>query len=515
VSALRLLCFCILLSGCGSAAAIPADQPPVSLSVVSGNSQSGVAGTELLGPLIIKAADGSGVASAGVTVNFMVTSGGGSVFAGAAVTDNNGIAEDYWTLGTSTAQMQTLEVRAVTSTGQKELFAVFTATAFAGPAAQIAVQVGDTQSVLHGTMVSVAPAVRVTDQYGNPVANKSVTFAVGVGGGTVAGAIAVTDATGIASVGSWTLGPVGPNSLTATAAGSGISGNPIAVHATSVAWLAKASMPTPREGLAVGVVNGILYAVGGYNSAVPVDVGLGTVEAYDPIANSWTTKAPMPTPRSRFSVGVVNGVLYAVGGVNGTGNLGTVEAYDPVANSWTTMAPMPTPREELAVGVVNGLLYAIGGAGNNGPLATVEAYDPSTNSWTTKAPIPTPLGMLSTGVVNNLIYAVSSNETTGVVEVYDPASNSWSTAASLPTSRELLSVGVVNGILYAVGGTYAGTTWVGIVEAYDPVAHSWTTQPSMPTPRYGLSVGAWNGILYALGGYSTSGFVGTNEAFLP
>jgi hypothetical protein len=29
------------------------------------------------------------------------------------------------------------------------------------------------------------------------------------------------------------------------------------------AWTAKASIPTPRSNLAVGVVNGILYAVGG------------------------------------------------------------------------------------------------------------------------------------------------------------------------------------------------------------------------------------------------------------
>src|SRR5207249_945974 len=80
-------------------------------------------------------------------------------------------------------------------------------------------------------------------------------------------------------------------------------------------------------------------------------------------------------------VGVVNGVLYAVGGTDGSGSMATVEAYDPVTNRWTTKAPMPTPRTELGVGVVNGVLYAVGGD----YLGTVEAFDPVTNSWTTKA----------------------------------------------------------------------------------------------------------------------------------
>src|SRR5207244_4039028 len=104
-------------------------------------------------------------------------------------------------------------------------------------------------------------------------------------------------------------------------------------------------------------VNGILYAVGGFGGG---NMLLGTVEAYDPSTNTWTTKASMPTPRANFAVGMVIGVLYAVGG-NSTAVLGTTEAYDPVANSWATKASMPTARHSLGVGAVNGVLYALGG----------------------------------------------------------------------------------------------------------------------------------------------------------
>src|SRR2546429_643700 len=124
-------------------------------------------------------------------------------------------------------------------------------------------------------------------------------------------------------------------------------------------------MPTPRHRLAVGVVNGILYAVGGsVNVGNPV---LATVEAYDPATNSWTTKASLSATRHLLGLGAINGKLYAVGGQGsvptGSRFLGSVEAYDPVTDLWTTKAAMPTARAFLGVGVIDGLLYAVGGAG--------------------------------------------------------------------------------------------------------------------------------------------------------
>jgi hypothetical protein len=55
--------------------------------------------------------------------------------------------------------------------------------------------------------------------------------------------------------------------------------------------------------------------------------------------------------------------------------LNTLEAYDPATNTWTSEAPMPTAREFLAAGVVNGVLYAVGGSGF-GDGKNVEAFNP-------------------------------------------------------------------------------------------------------------------------------------------
>jgi len=47
------------------------------------------------------------------------------------------------------------------------------------------------------------------------------------------------------------------------------------------------------------------------------------------LASAWTTKAPMPTARYLFSLGEVNGKLYAIGGSTSGGNSAVVvEVYD-------------------------------------------------------------------------------------------------------------------------------------------------------------------------------------------
>jgi hypothetical protein len=172
-------------------------------------------------------------------------------------------------------------------------------------------------------------------------------------------------------------------------------------------------MPTPRELLGTSVVNGLIYAVGGTTNSSSV----GTVEAYDPATDTWTTKASMPTARNGLSTSVVNGILYAVGG-SGIAIFGTVEAYDPATDTWTTKASMPTARTGLGTSVVNGVIYAVGGY-NGSFLGTVEAYDPASNTWTTNTSMPTARYFLGTSVVNGVLYAVGG----------------WSTVATFATNE--------------------------------------------------------------------------------
>jgi len=65
-----------------------------------------------------------------------------------------------------------------------------------------------------------------------------------------------------------------------------------------------------------------------------------------------------------------------VGGGSGGNPLGRVEAYDPVTNTWATKANMPTARWNLAAASANGILYALGGLSPTSGYTVNEAYTP-------------------------------------------------------------------------------------------------------------------------------------------
>jgi hypothetical protein len=87
-------------------------------------------------------------------------------------------------------------------------------------AASIEANSSTTIGAAPGTAVAEVPSVIVRDASNNPLSGVSVTFAVTAGGGSITGGHAVSNASGVATVGSWTLGTAGgTNTLTATTGG--------------------------------------------------------------------------------------------------------------------------------------------------------------------------------------------------------------------------------------------------------------------------------------------------------
>jgi N-acetylneuraminic acid mutarotase len=275
-------------------------------------------------------------------------------------------------------------------------------------------------------------------------------------------------------------------------------------------WTEKADMPTARIGLSTVVVNGKIYAIGGY--ARQGASRLTTVEEYDPATDTWATKAPMPTARAGLSSGVVNGVIYAIGGGPAGSALSVVEAYDPATDTWTRKAPMPAPRVWHSTSVVDGKIYAIGGGLGSWSTVrrTVYAYDPLTDTWTQKTDMPTARSSLSTSVADGKIYAIggafSSATMLSTLEVYDPATDTWTTKIPMPTPRLTPSTAVVDGMIYAIGGGTASLAF-SAVEVYDPATDAWTIEEDMPETRMFLSTNAAvvDGKIYIIGGSKTSG----------
>jgi len=171
------------------------------------NAQTGVVGTALARPVAVVVADQNGAPLAGATVNWAVTAGGGSVASATSVTDASGNATIAWTLGTTVG---TDSLEASIAGGAS---AFITATATAAAASAVHVTSADTLTVTAGT--TTAPlVVKVVDQFGNPIAGATVTWAV-TAGGTLSATSSTTDATGSTQVTLTTV--AAPSNYTVTA----------------------------------------------------------------------------------------------------------------------------------------------------------------------------------------------------------------------------------------------------------------------------------------------------------
>jgi hypothetical protein len=71
---------------------------------------------------------------------------------------------------------------------------------------------------------------------------------------------------------------------------------------------------------------------------------------------------------------VLNGKLYAAGGMDdGGSDTNDLSVYDPVSNTWATKAPMPIARSSAAGAPGGGRFFVIGGIGHDEELNFVDA----------------------------------------------------------------------------------------------------------------------------------------------
>lgn len=185
------------------------------VAIVSGDDQSGVPGSQLPEPLVVRVTDGAGNAVSGAAVTWIVTGGGGTLAPPTSTTDAAGNASSIWTLGSVPGANAAEAV--VSGVGQ----ASFSATAVAGGPDEIRILSGDQQTGQVGQRLGADLVVLVLDEADNPMAGVPVAWQVVEGGGSVEPATGTTDVGGRASV-RWTLGSSpGTNRLTASVSGVG------------------------------------------------------------------------------------------------------------------------------------------------------------------------------------------------------------------------------------------------------------------------------------------------------
>jgi adhesin/invasin len=222
------------------------------ITLAGGDNQTDTVAATLPVAYTVQVTDSNGNGVAGITVGWSVTAGGGSITPN-SMTDPGGFATATRVLGTI-AGTQTAQGAVGGLVGSP---VGFTATATAGDASSIAIDAGNNQTATVNTAVAIDPSVIVTDQFGNPKASVSVTFAVTGGGGTVNPTTAIaTDAAGIAQVTSWTLGTVaGTNNNTLNATSVGLVGSPRTFTASATAGAATQLAITTQPAGATSNVN--------------------------------------------------------------------------------------------------------------------------------------------------------------------------------------------------------------------------------------------------------------------
>jgi N-acetylneuraminic acid mutarotase len=298
-------------------------------------------------------------------------------------------------------------------------------------------------------------------------------------------------------------------------------------------WIERAPMPTAREALGLAVVNGKIYAIGGYASGTEFrDFPYGPCsfnEVYDPANDSWNALASMPTSRGEFGITVCQNKIYVIGGVIGSGPIvrtgewvaimtGVNEAYDPATDTWETKTPMPTERGKMQANTVDGKIYVAGGVNQTGIYGlenVMEVYDPENDSWTTMAPMPAAQADPSV-VVDEKIFFIDEK-----VQIFDPKTDQWTTTGAL-SPLGIGVAGLTTGVM-APKRIYVfdrGST--SLTNIYNPEFDNWTLGAPKPTkfveprPTASLfSVAVVNDTLYAIGGGNANFLFADNYQYTP
>ncbi|HKG92754.1 MAG TPA: Ig-like domain-containing protein [Gemmatimonadaceae bacterium] len=353
--------------------------PPAAVRIISGNEQQGVVGARLAAPLVVRVEDAEGRPVRGQVLAFRVIEGGGSVFAGAAATDEDGRAQEIWTLGTSTADSQKVEARAVDSrTGEPIVFATFRATARADVPARVEVAAGSGQGAVVTAALPDSLTVRVFDRFDNPVPGATVTWRVVTGGGTVGRASSVTNDSGFART-SWTLGTAaGPQSV-AAAAGS--------LEAT---FTASASAAAPAR---------LVVTAGGGDGASAQVFSRPTVSPAVRVEDAHGNPVP--------GIGVRFAVAEGGGTIAGAGTSHTVlTGPDGVAaeGGWTLGTRAGTNRLSAEVTGLTPVVFAVTGV--PGPAAILKTSAGDEQTGTVGAAVAVPPTVLVTDAWSNPLSGV-------------------------------------------------------------------------------------------------------------
>ena len=186
--------------------------------------------------------------------------------------------------------------------------------------------------------------------------------------------------------------------------------------ANGIEWAASPAAPpmlTPRHNLSAAAQGAFVYAIGGEAGGAP----LGAVEQYNTQSQTWAQRRKLPTARASLAVvTIADDTILALGGRVAGGVSAAVEAYDAYADVWTPRPPLGVAREGLCAGEVGGVVYAVGGF-NGTYLNTLEGWNGS--GWSLLSPMKYPRSGAACAVTGGGLVVYGGLNAQGVVDLVE------------------------------------------------------------------------------------------------
>jgi hypothetical protein len=223
-----------------------------------------------------------------------------------------------------------------------------------------------------------------------------------------------------------------------------------------------------RSGAAAGFVTGRLYVAGGLGNE-------NQLEVYNAALSSWSVLSnDIGFQIDQAGFVVSNDALFVFGGLSMPGTVtGAANRFGP-ATGWSAVAQV-TPRRSLAGAVASdGLVYAVGGNDGTQAVTAVQRYSSVSGQWMDALPLPVATDSLGLAPApDGRLFAVGGNAggaAVATVYAYLPGDDRWTTLAPLQNPRANLGAATGgDGLVYAIGGTRAGAIALRDAEAYGPV----------------------------------------------
>ena len=251
---------------------------------------------------------------------------------------------------------------------------------------------------------------------------------------------------------------------------SSIESSPINEDLSIGDWTTSASLPKPLGRIGAVVVDEYLYVVGGSSNSGDLRDIYRAKMSVDGSIGDWVQESTqMNVVRADMGVAAGNGYLYVIGGASGGSRYATVEyakiSTDGSLGVWSYTSSMADIRWKAAAVAANGYLYAIGGVNGSGDyIGQIQRAkintDGSLKSWTDVGTPFSNAGAPQAVLKNGYLYIIGgiSNGSIGYVDVQkaklneDGSLGPWTRIDYLKTGRYWHSAVASDSAIYALGG---------------------------------------------------------------